>query len=103
MLCLEFTDKNCETISIPGVSGAVLQLVIEYMKRHKGTEPPIIERPLRSNKMRNVCDNTQDASWIDRIGENRQQLYDLILAANYMHIESLLSLGCAKVASFIKG
>jgi len=30
-------------------------------------------------------------------------LYDLILAANYMDIKSLLHLGCAKVASLIKG
>ncbi len=33
----------------------------------------------------------------------RAQLYDLILAANYMDIKSLLHLGCAKVASLIKG
>jgi len=38
-----------------------------------------------------------------KIGETRQQLYDLILAANYMDIKSLLHLGCAKVASLIKG
>lgn len=45
----------------------------------------------------------RDAEFIDKIGETRQQLYDLILAANYMDIKSLLHLGCAKVASLIKG
>jgi len=45
----------------------------------------------------------RDAAYIDKIGETRQQLYDLILAANYMDIKSLLHLGCAKVASLIKG
>ncbi len=44
-----------------------------------------------------------DADFIDKIGETRQTLYDLILAANYMDIKSLLHLGCAKVASLIKG
>lgn len=44
-----------------------------------------------------------DADYIDKIGENRQRLYDLILGANYMDIKSLLHLGCAKVASLIKG
>ncbi len=48
-----------------------------------------------------VC--VRDAEYIDKIGETRQQLYDLILAANYMDIKSLLHLGCAKVASLIKG
>jgi len=32
-----------------------------------------------------------------------QDLYDLIMAANYMDIKSLLHLGCAQVASMIKG
>jgi hypothetical protein len=53
--------------------------------------------------MKDVCKDAWDAEFIDRIGENRQMLYDLILAANYMDIKSLLHLGCAKVASLIKG
>jgi len=44
-----------------------------------------------------------DAEFIDKVGENRQLLYDLILAANYLDIKSLLHLGCAKVGSLIKG
>lgn len=50
-----------------------------------------------------MCPHKWDADYIDKIGETRQQLYDLILAANYMDIKSLLHLGCAKVASLIKG
>ena len=73
------------------------------MNHHKGVEPPIVEKPLRSKVMKDVCKDPFDADFIDRIGENRQALYDLILAANYMDIKSLLHLGCAKVASLIKG
>lgn len=68
------------------------------MNHHKGTEPPIIEKPLRSKIMKDVCKDTWDADFIDKIqteGGN-QQLYDIILAANYMDIKSLLHLGCAK-------
>jgi hypothetical protein len=66
--------------------------------------------------MVDVCKDKWDAEMIDGIGENRQQLYELILASNYMDIKSLLHLGtrgfctfsikvvgCAKVASLIKG
>ena len=53
--------------------------------------------------MKDVCKDPFDADFIDRIGDNRQALYDLILAANYMDIKALLHLGCAKVASLIKG
>lgn len=97
------TDKSADEVPIPGVSGAILEEVVSYMNRHKGTEPPIVEKPLRSKAMKDVCKEPLDADFIDRIGENRQMLYDLILAANYMHINSLLHLGCAKVASLIKG
>jgi len=96
-------DTNATDIPMPGVKGDILFQVVEYMKHHKGTEPPIIEKPLRSKVMKEVCKDVWDAEFIDRIGEDRQRLYDLILAANYMDIKGLLHLGCAKVASLIKG
>eukprot|EP00343_Euplotes_focardii_P006879 CAMPEP_0205821096 /NCGR_PEP_ID=MMETSP0206-20130828/5163_1 /ASSEMBLY_ACC=CAM_ASM_000279 /TAXON_ID=36767 /ORGANISM="Euplotes focardii, Strain TN1" /LENGTH=176 /DNA_ID=CAMNT_0053116319 /DNA_START=56 /DNA_END=586 /DNA_ORIENTATION=- len=96
-------DASATEVPIPGVKSDVLELVIEYMNQHKGVEPPIIEKPLRSKIMKDVCKDPWDADFIDRIGNNRQQLYDLILAANYMDVKSLLHLGCAKVASLIKG
>jgi len=97
------TDPTATEVPIPGVASNILTEVVAYMNHHKGTEPPIIEKPLRSKVMKDVCKDPFDAEFIDRIGENRQALYDLILAANYMDIKSLLHLGCAKVASLIKG
>jgi len=96
-------DVNAAEVPMPAVKGDILGKVVEYMNHHKGVEPPIIEKPLRSKIMKDVCKDAWDAEYIDKIGENRQQLYDLILAANYMDIKSLLHLGCAKVASLIKG
>jgi len=96
-------DGNATQLDIPGVSGPTLEKVVEYVNHHKGQEPPIIEKPLRSKVLKDVCQDKWDAEYIDKIGENRQNLYDLILAANYMDIKSLLHLGCAKVASLIKG
>ncbi len=97
------TDASATEIPIPGVKSDILEEVIKYMNHHKGIEPAIIEKPLRSKVMKDVCKDAWDAKYIDHIGDNRQQLYDLILAANYMDIKSLLHLGCAKVASLIKG
>jgi len=96
-------DTAATEVPIPGVTSPILQKVIEYMTHHKGTEPPIIPKPLRSKEMKQVCSDPWDAQYIDKIGDTRQDLYDLILAANYMDIKSLLHLGCAKVASLIKG
>jgi len=97
------SDASATEVPIPSAKGDILALVVEYMDHHKGSEPMIIEKPLRSKIMKDVCKDRHDADWIDRIGANRQQLYALILAANYMDIKSLLHLGCAKVASLIKG
>lgn len=97
------SDPDAKEVAIPAVASDIMELVISYMKHHNGSEPPIIEKPLRSKVMKEVCKDPFDATFIDDIGENRQQLYDLILAANYMHVNSLLHLGCAKVASLIKG
>jgi len=97
------SDASATDLPMPGVKGDILKYVSEYMSYHRGSEPPIIEKPLRSKVMKDVCKDAWDADFIDKIAENRQQLYDLILAANYMDIKSLLHLGCAKVASLIKG
>ena len=98
-------DTNADTtkVPLPGVPSASLELVIEYMNHHKGTEPELIKKPLASKVMAEVVKDKWDATFIEKIGEDRQALYDLILAANYMDIKGLLHLGCAKVASLIKG
>ena len=43
----------------------------------------------------------KDAKYIDI--ENLEELFDIILAANYLDIKSLLDLSCAKIATLIKG
>jgi len=96
-------DSTATEVPLPGVEGAILKEVVRYMQHHKGTELPPVESPLKSTTMSKVCTDEWDATFIDDLGEIRQDLYDLILAANYMDIKSLLHLGLAKVASLIKG
>jgi S-phase kinase-associated protein 1 len=96
------SDPNAAELPLQ-VTGSVLRLVVEYMNHHKGREPELIEKPLRSRLMRDVVKDQWDAEFIDRVGANKRLLYDLVLAANYLDVRSLLHLACAKVASFIKG
>ena len=96
-------DPSATDLPMPGVHSSILARVVEYMQYHKGVEPPPPEKPLRSRSMRDVCKDPWDADFMDRIGEQRQLLYDVILAANYMDIKTLLNLGCAKVGTIIKG
>jgi len=96
-------DPTASEVPILGVKSDILEQVVTYMNHHKGVEPQIVEKPLRSKIMKDVCKDVWDAEFIDGMGGTRQELYDLILAANYMDVKSLLHLGCAKVASLIKG
>jgi len=96
-------DSTATEVPLPGVEDNILKLIVDYMKHHEGTELPPVESPLKSCVMKEVCQDKWDAEFIDNIGVKRQNLYDLILAANYMDIKSCLHLGLAKVASLIKG
>eukprot|EP00808_Paulinella_micropora_P032080 g24924.t1 len=78
----------------------VLELLEKYMRYHHDKPDRAIPKPLRSKDMHKSCPYPWDASFIDI---PRQRLYDLISAANFLAIPSLVELGCAKVASLIKG
>lgn len=60
---------------------------------------PDIDKPLKSSNMKDVVP-AWDAAFVE---VEQDMLFELILAANYMDIKSLLDLTCAKVASMIKG
>lgn len=48
-------DVHATEVPIPGAKGAILELIVQYMTHHEGKEPPIIEKPLRSKLMSDVC------------------------------------------------
>lgn len=97
------SDADATMVPLPGVDATILTMIVEYMKHHDGADAKMVEKPLRSKVMSEVCEDKWDAKFIDDIGVRRKHLYDLILAANYMDMNILLHLGCAKVASLIKG
>jgi len=88
-----------EEIPLPAIKRNILEKIIEYCQYiHKNT-PPEIEKPLRSNQLSDVV-----SEWYANFVNIEQEvLFELILAANFMDIKSLLELACAKVASLIKG
>lgn len=77
----------------------VLSKVIEFCGHHFASPMKEIEKPLKSADMHDVVSDW-DASFV---AIEQELLFELILAANYMDIKSLLDLTCAKVASMIKG
>ena len=69
-----------------------------FLNLFRDNAPPEIEKPLRSNNLSDVT-----TPWYSEfVNLDQEILFELILAANYLDIKSLLELACAKVASSIK-
>lgn len=93
--------ESNDAIPLPQVRGAVLEKVVEYMKYHSAHPEDTVEipKPLKSDNLADaVCD--WDAKFID---VEVELINEIIQAANYMDIQPLLDLSCAKIASKIKG
>ncbi|KAJ7536812.1 hypothetical protein O6H91_12G082600 [Diphasiastrum complanatum] len=91
---IEDTGKD-SAVPLPNVTSKILAKVIEYCKYHvdlhkSGDEQAIPEEDVKA----------WDA---DFVKVDQATLFDLILAANYLNIKSLLDLTCQTVADMIKG
>ena len=75
------------------------ELIKEYLTYYNGESPKEIEKPITSNEMKNLTDEWS-SSFIDKLSV--EDLSNLTVAANYMGINSLLDLCCAKVATLCK-
>ena len=71
----------------------------EYLSHFNGVAPQEIEKPITSSEMKNLTDEWS-TNYIDKM--SMEELVNLTVAANYMGINSLLDLCCAKVASLCK-
>ena len=94
----DFNQK--EDIPIEGIKYNILKKVVEYLVHYKDKEPSQIPKPIPTSDLKDVIDE-QDFNFIN--GIDLDSVFDLINAANYMDISSLLDLSCAKIASLMKG
>merc|ERR1711973_576449 len=94
-------DQDAKNIEIKKVSSEILRLIVDYLLHHKGKVPADIAKPIRSVKMEKIVEDEWDANFIN--AQSKRNIFQIILGANYMDIKSLLHLGCAKIATMIKG
>ena len=97
-LLADYEDNK--EIPLPDVKYNILKKVVEYLTYYKDKEPAQIPKPLPSANL-NEFTNEWDVNFINSI--ELDGVFDLINAANYMDINSLLDLACAKIASLMKG
>lgn len=107
--CMSTTIKNLiddideldedTAIPVPNVSGAILEKVVQYCEYHLENPVPAVEDKSHEEK------RTDDIiPWDAEFCQvDQSTLFELILAANFLDIKSLLDLTCKTVANMIKG
>src|SRR5690606_22235405 len=84
---------------VKGVEDKYLQKVIEYVEYHHKVQPKELEKPLPTADLASLVDDW-DANFIN---VDQDMMFQVLLIANYLDIQPLLHLMCAKVASLMKG
>jgi len=84
-----------EELPLRNVNAATLSKVIDFCKYHKDDPAPGIEIPLKSTNLMKCGASKWDS---DYVNIEPEALLELILAANFLDIRSLLELTCAKAA-----
>ena len=96
-------ERPNSTVLVVDLSPAALTAIIRYCEHHGGVEPRLIEPPLRSRRMQEVCEHLWDAEFIEGIAADSQTLlFDIAVGALYLQLQSLVHLACARLASSIK-
>ncbi|KAI9008105.1 Skp1 family, dimerization domain-containing protein [Gaertneriomyces semiglobifer] len=100
---LEDVGEASEPIPLPNVSGNILKKVIDYCDHHKDEPVPSPEDDKDAfDAVRRKVDDIDewDANFLK---VDNEQLFEIILAANYLDIKPLLDLGCRVVANMLRG
>lgn len=86
-------------IPAPMVATKDMAKVIEFCIYYDANPFPPIRKPIQS-KFENIVEDT----WYNHfLSISRNDLFDLIMAANYLDNQPLLDIACTKVATIIKG
>lgn len=87
-----------ESIPIPQVNAKIMKKVVQYLDHVTTHYPPEIEKPLKSANF----DELVAPFYAEYMNADQEIIFGIIQAANYMEIDSLLKLSCAKVATMLK-
>lgn len=96
-LIQDYTEDT--DIPMPEIKADILKKCVEYLIHYKDLEPKEIPKPLPSPNLLDVTDEWD----VNFIGIDLDSVFDIINAANYLDIKSLLDLACSKIASTMKG
>jgi len=95
----EEEETETKEVPLPNVSANVLKKVIEYCTHFQEEEMTPIQTPLKASTL----DELVQPWYANFVKVDRNMLFDLVAAANFMDIKPLLDLTCLAVSIMIKG
>lgn len=81
------------------MNSTVLETVMSFCSKYQDSDPPAIEKPLKSSKIEDIVPEF-DAKLVDL---GLDDVLELIKAANYLDIKPVYDLCSAKMTLMIKG
>ena len=88
------------SLKFDDIKGEVLEKVVEYLKYYADKDFPTLPESLNSSDLKTEL-TEGDFSFIDPI--SYENCFRLINAGNYLELNHLFDLACAKIAAFMKG
>ena len=95
----EEEEKDMDNIPLPTIPSEIVKKIIDFCALY--AKKPLLDIPKPLTALYFKCDCPSEYAAFVNCPE--EQLYALVLAANYMDIQPLLEITCAKVADGIKG
>ncbi|KRZ07815.1 S-phase kinase-associated protein 1 [Trichinella zimbabwensis] len=109
-----------EAIPLPNVNASVLEKILVYCEYHKNDMPEneenVQKKQIQNEEMNfeeygieqlnlhDECEKEDISDWDKKfLDVDQGTLFDIILAANYLEIQSLLDVACLSVAKMMKG
>jgi len=98
----EISLENEEVLKIKLEIGtsSVISKIIDFLEKYESSPFNKIEKPLRSDDLTD-CVGKEYVDFLDSM--EMEFLFEVIKTANFLEIDSLLDLSCAKVATMLKG
>ncbi|OQS02818.1 S-phase kinase-associated protein 1A [Thraustotheca clavata] len=100
-LVKEQIEDDCEEgqeIPLPNVKSTVLMKVVDFIKYHHANPMKEIPKPIKT-----TFEDVVEKWDLEFIDVPYEMIFELILAANYLDIKSLLELSCARISGVIFG
>nr|XP_043068394.1 S-phase kinase-associated protein 1-like [Drosophila bipectinata] len=91
-------DDENDIVPLLKVNSTTLRKVLEWARYHKNDPKPREDDESKAKRIDDI--KSRDAEFLK---VDREALFELIMAANYLDIKDLLELTCKAVADMIKG